>query len=442
MPEPTGDRFNQDKAIVMSILKYVLIAVLLGAAGFVGLKLFWLLIPFIIGFVLAKTSSSLSLSTLLLLRRLRRKKRSPEVSPDGDEDPSALETKIDDSPEISPGSRSLPLFLRGRASRKSASVAPKDKKSPGMVLSIVIFALMLLSLVGLIVLIIVIGAAQIKTLADKLPLVFSSESINNLLDSLKSLSGRLGGFLPESAITAIEDELYSLQQLALKQVPVVATALLNFILAMISDLPVFFFMVVVVIVSGYYFLTEKRSVREFLKRNIPSESFIMNSVQLVNRLFITLFRTIGGYFLLLIITYVLALVALVAIRMPYAVIIALAAAVLDFLPVLGLSATFIPVAIYMGVTGSVYGMIGAIVALAGMTVIRRFIEPPILGSALRMHPMATLFSMVLGLGIFGLTGFLLGPVLTVVVTETLTQFHFDRKLRTWFGHLLDKVSEN
>jgi len=29
-----------------------------------------------------------------------------------------------------------------------------------------------------------------------------------------------------------------------------------------------------------------------------------------------------------------------------------------------------------------------------------------------------------------------------VLSETLTQFQFDRKLRVWFGHLLDKVSDN
>ena len=149
MPEPTADRFNQDKAIVMSIVKYVLIALLLGAAGYVGLKLFWLLIPFIIGFVLAKTSTSLSMSVLLLLRRLRRKKLSSGIDSEGSEEP-LTKTEIEDSvfPEPVPESRSHPLFLRGRAARKPAVKELKDKKSPGMILSTFIFAMMLLSLLG------------------------------------------------------------------------------------------------------------------------------------------------------------------------------------------------------------------------------------------------------------------------------------------------------
>ncbi len=429
MQDPVTDRYGQDKAIVMSIVKYVLIAALLAAAGFVSLKLFWMLIPFIIGFVLAKTSSSLSGSILLMFRRLRHGRESAS----GLAEPAADAGIPDDSRK--------PAGEKPAELQTDAAEQPKEKKSALTVLSIIVFALLLLVLIGLIILIAVIGAAQIRALVDKLPKFFSAENINSLLDSFKNLSARIGVILPASAIAAITEELYSLQQLVLKQFPSIASGLLNFILNMMSTLPVFFFLVVVVIVSGYYFLTDKRTVRKFLKRNVPSESFVMNIVQLINRLFTTLFRTIGGYFLLLIITFLLALAALLIIDMPYAVLFALAAAVLDFMPVLGLSATFLPVAVYMAVTGNVFGAVGAVVALATMTIIRRFIEPPILGSALRMHPMATLFSMVLGFGLFGLTGFLLGPVLMVIVSETLTQFHFDRKLRSWFGKLLDKVSD-
>jgi len=434
MQEPVVDRYAQDKAIVMSIIKYVLIATLVLAALYAGFKLFWILIPFLIGFVLARASSGMSTGVMLLIRRIRKRHYAGRAI-------TELKVEEDDEEEdASDQSRPLvtPLFVRGQ--QKPAT--RRRKRSAGTVLGIVFFILLLLCLVGLIILIAVVGGAQIKNLVDKLPSLFSAQNIRDILDSIQGLAERLGGSLPASVITTIEEELYSFQQFALKQIPVVATSLLNFVLGMFSGLPVFFFMVIVVIVSGFYFLTEKRAVRAFLKRNVPSESFLMNAVQLINRLFFTLFRTIGGYFLLLVITYLLALVSLFVIDMPYAVVLALAAAILDFLPVLGLGVTFVPVAVYMAITGNVFGAVGAIVALAAMTVLRRFIEPTILGSALRMHPMTTLFSMLVGVSLFGLAGFLFGPILMVVITETLTQFQFDRKLRVWFGHLLDKVSNN
>ncbi|NLN45882.1 MAG: AI-2E family transporter [Clostridiaceae bacterium] len=434
MQEPVVDRYAQDKAIVISIVKYVLITALVLAALYAGIKLFWILIPFLIGFVLARASSGLSTGILLLIRRLRKGRYADKVPADTDDEDDAEEEVGDEE------SRPLvsPLFVRGQ--RKPA--ARRRKRSAGTVLGIVFFILLLLCLVGLIILIAVVGGAQIKNLVDKLPSLFSGQNIRDLLEPIQNLSERLGGALPASVITTIEEELYSFQQFALKQIPVIATTLLNFVLGMFSGLPVFFFMVIVVIVSGFYFLTEKRAVRAFMKRNVPSESFLMNAVQLINSLFSTLFRTIGGYFLLLVITYLLALISLLIIDMPYAVVLALVAAILDFLPVLGLGVTFVPVAVYMAVTGNVYGAVGAIVALAAMTVLRRFIEPTILGSALRMHPMATLFSMLVGVSLFGLAGFLFGPILMVVLSETLTQFQFDRKLRVWFGHLLDRVADN
>lgn len=444
MPEPLTDRYAQDKAIVMSIVKYVLITLILAAAGYVSLKLFWILTPFIIGFILAKTSSSLSQSILSFFHKTGRGRKLSDSAAAADaaaaDTAAAGQSAVEANPSAADQTEPMLSFPETGGNQKNGLA--KEKKNTGTVLSIVVFAFLLLLLVGLIVLIAFIGAVQIRNLIDTLPHFFSADSINGFLDTLRNLSAQLGGFLPPSAITAIEGEMYSLQQLILKQVPGIATSLLNFILGMMAGLPIFFFWVVVVIVSGYFFLSDKRSVRGFLRRNIPSESFVVNIVQLVNRLFTTLFRTIGGYMLLLIITFILSLITLLAIKMPYAVILALVAAILDFMPVLGLSATFIPVAIYLAFTGNLVGAVGAVIGLAAMTIIRRFIEPPIVGSALRMHPMATLFSMIVGFGLFGISGFLLGPMLMVITTETLTQFHFDRKLRTWFGRLLDKVSND
>lgn len=433
MSDPVADRYAQDKAIVLSIIKYVLITILVGIALFTGVRLLWILTPFLIGFILARASSGMSTGVLLLVRRLRRGRGATRA------DDADLSEESDESAPPDPAHiLTTPLFVRGK--HHAAKVRPK--RSAGTILGIVFFVLLLLGLVGLIILIGVIGIAQIKTLVDKLPTLLSVQNIREVLDYIRDLSERLGGALPPSVIASIEEELYSFQQFALKQIPNIATSLLNFILRLFSGLPVFFFMVIVVVVSGFYFLTEKRAVRAFVKRNVPSESFLMNAVQLINRLFSTLFRTIGGYFLLLVITFLLALVSLLAINTPYAVVIALIAAVLDFLPVLGLGVTFVPVAVFMAVSGNIYGAVGAIVALAVMTIIRRLIEPTILGSALRMHPMATLFSMLVGVALFGLAGFLLGPVLMVAITETFAQFQFDRKLRALFGKLLDKVSDN
>jgi len=174
----------------------------------------------------------------------------------------------------------------------------------------------------------------------------------------------------------------------------------------------------VVIMSGYYFISDSHNLFQILRRNVTSKVFREKSIRLVNTLSSTLFRVIGGYLLLLFITFLEALIGLLILKMPYAVIIALVAAVVDLLPLLGISATLIPVSIYLFVTGNVFGGIGALVLWGIMSLVRRFIEPPILGTAMRLHPMATLAAMIIGIALYGLGGILIGPLILVIAKES------------------------
>ena len=99
----------------------------------------------------------------------------------------------------------------------------------------------------------------------------------------------------------------------------------------------------------------------------------------------------------------------------------------------------IPIAVYLFINGQIWSGIGAIIIFAVVTLIRRFIEPPILGNALRLHPMATLFSMIVGVAVYGLGGVLIGPVIMVIAKEIFAQFGFDTKLRRITGDILTRI---
>ena len=74
-----------------------------------------------------------------------------------------------------------------------------------------------------------------------------------------------------------------------------------------------------------------------------------------------------------------------------------------------------------------------------MTIIRRFIEPPILGKSMHLHPLITLFSMAAGVYIWGAPGFLLGPVLAIIIIQALKVFEIDQKAGTYFSGVLDSL---
>ena len=247
------------------------------------------------------------------------------------------------------------------------------------------------------------------------------------------------GFVDEQTLSMIQQSLVDWQTGLVNAIPSLASNLLNGLGSFVGNLPAIFLAIIVILLSGYYFITDSANLYRFLDRSINNKSFLEKSVNLFNVLSKTLLRVIGGYMLLLIITIAMVLIGLLLIKMPYAVIFALLAAIIDFLPVLGISATMIPIAIYQFINANFWGGVGALITFLAVSVIRRFIEPPILGNALRLHPMATLFSMIVGVAAYGLGGILVGPVILVIAKEIMAQFGFDQKLRRMTGDILSRI---
>lgn len=146
--------------------------------------------------------------------------------------------------------------------------------------------------------------------------------------------------------------------------------------------------------------------------------------------------------MLLIITMVESWIAFKFAGVEYALVLALVTAVLDFLPVLGISATMWPVIIYCALHDNLQGAIIIIIAMAIMTVLRRFIEPAVLGKTLHLHPLMMLISMALGVYAWGAIGFLLGPVVFIILLDVFKVFGLDKKFKDFLSRVLTKFMGN
>lgn len=410
------ERMQRDKATILSIIKYILLVVIAGLAIYVFSRFFIILLPFVFGYFLARVSVIVVNSLHKAIMRLRRK-------------PAPVQT-------------SEPLIVGVEPDPANVIASQVNAREPiRKVPSLVVYILLITAFVAMMVGIMIIGISQLRILVGYLPdLVRNTDLVNRLIKALADFSNMLGGFLQPSQLVLIQNALTNFQQDLLAKIPDLVTAILNGIGAFAASMPVVFFIIIVIIMSGYYFIADNRSMYAFLRRNITSTVFWNKTVQLINTLSATLFRMIGGYMLLFLITFILSLIGLVIIRMPYAVFFALLVAFLDLLPILGLGAGLIPISIYMFFTGNLLGGIGALIILALMSFIRRFIEPPILGNVMNLHPMATLISMVVGIAFYGIAGFLIGPVVLLVTKEVLSLYGLDHKLRSLLGDILTKVS--
>ncbi len=113
-------------------------------------------------------------------------------------------------------------------------------------------------------------------------------------------------------------------------------------------------------------------------------------------------------------TYVLTLIGLLILGIDHAFAIAFLVTIVDLLPVLGVGSFLVPWAIYQALIGNWFIAIGLVVLFIVITVVRRVIEPKVLGDAVGISALAALISLYVGFKLVGVIGLFLGPVVVLV----------------------------
>ena len=108
-------------------------------------------------------------------------------------------------------------------------------------------------------------------------------------------------------------------------------------------------------------------------------------------------------------------IGLSIINVRYALLIAVIIGIIDALPVFGSGFIIWPWCIYNLIIGN-YGMtIGLIILYVVLLITRQFLEPKIIGKQIGIHPLVTLMSIYIGIKIFGVFGFIIGPCIIIII---------------------------
>ncbi len=127
-----------------------------------------------------------------------------------------------------------------------------------------------------------------------------------------------------------------------------------------------------------------------------------------------LFGYIRAEFALVALTGLVTMSGLVLVGAPYAVLVGLTAGLLDMVPFMGPTIILVPWAMGALATGSVSLAFRLLAVLAGVALIRQTIEPRLVGKGTGLHPLVVLFSLYMGVRLFGAAGVLVGPVTAVM----------------------------
>lgn len=95
---------------------------------------------------------------------------------------------------------------------------------------------------------------------------------------------------------------------------------------------------------------------------------------------------------------------------PYSLMLACLIGIIDALPVFGSGTILVPWAVFRFLTGDIQMGVGLMILYALCTLNRQLLEPRLLGQKLGMSTLLTLFLMYIGYRLFGIFGFILGPV--------------------------------
>lgn len=121
--------------------------------------------------------------------------------------------------------------------------------------------------------------------------------------------------------------------------------------------------------------------------------------------------------IIMIIVALICVLGLTLLHNDYAVLLGIGIAIMDALPVIGSGIVFIPWAVVMLMNGNIYAAAILITIYLVCQVLREVLEPKLIGNRIGIKPLYTLISMYIGVKLFSIIGFILGPIgLVIIIT--------------------------
>jgi len=172
--------------------------------------------------------------------------------------------------------------------------------------------------------------------------------------------------------------------------------------------------VIMAMLSAYFFIADRDYLHQMYQKYLPES--VKSKMDLFNR---SIVQAVGGYFkaqfFIEIWIYFLIWIGLWFLGVEYAFIIAFGIAVLDFFPVFGSGAVFLPWAILKLVGGDYFMMIGMLVLWGLCQLVRQLIQPKIMGDSIGLAPIPTLILLYIGYKVAGVLGMILAVPIGIII---------------------------
>ncbi len=183
---------------------------------------------------------------------------------------------------------------------------------------------------------------------------------------------------------------------------------------------VFLNAILVVMLSVNFLLAGERTT-DWLRTRTPR-----SQRERVNFLLDTLAKIVGGYIrgniLLATCISILTGIGIALIGVPYAFLLAVLSFILEFIPVIGISITGVAVVLLALTQSWLTGVLALAVVLLLQLIENNVLAPRIVGRAVGVNPIISLFALIAGTNLFGIAGAFFSPVVAGVVLSLVHVF--------------------
>lgn len=220
--------------------------------------------------------------------------------------------------------------------------------------------------------------------------------------------------LPSEVVNEISKQINSF--LNKLRVDLLAYVNINNLKILLTNIPSYLVSFLVYLIALFLFLLDLPELRRRTYAHLTSKTADKVNF-MTSRLSYVVFGFFKAQFLVSLIIFIVSLIGLLIISPDTAIVLSLIIWGIDFIPILGSIIILGPWSLYLLLLGNV-SMGTQLAILAGiLLIIRRTVEPKVLGTHMGLSPLSTLIAMYLGIKLLGLLGFIIGPLLLILFTS-------------------------
>ena len=257
---------------------------------------------------------------------------------------------------------------------------------------------------------------------------------NHTIDRVYSLLG----YFPEGFDEQVKSSINGFIRMGTSKLGSFINSLINFI----TSIPTIILYICITILSTFFISLDKKKIMTFLEQQFP-ETWIKKVYNIKREMFNVLGSYIRAQIILMTICFFELLISFnllsfLKFNLPYPLIFSIIICIIDALPILGAGAVLLPWSLISFATGDIRLGLALLGIYFLVLSVRQMLEPKLISQNLGVHPLVTLISMYSGFKFFGVIGFLIGPVVMIILKNV-----FSRELEIgFFREIFTEIHED